>query len=57
MPIIIYYFIANYLIIREFAEGGVSGETSQSIEKLQLLWYIAKRLFIAPKITLTDVQK
>ena len=56
MPIIIYYFIANYLIIREFV-GGVSGETSQSIEKLQLLWYIAKRLFIAPKITLTDVQK
>ena len=54
MPNITCNIIANYLIIRVFIGGVgiINNETSQFIEKLQPLWYIAKRLFIAPKITL-----
>ena len=55
MPIIIYNYIVNYLITNEFI-GGVNGKTSQFIEKLHLLLYVTKRLFITP-ITLFDVQK
>ena len=57
MLIIICKIVANYLIIRMFVGGGVNNGTSQFIEKLHSLLYVAKRLFIAQNYSNFNLQR